>query len=132
MMEAFSELDLSFMLVSESWLKQGPILQKCLIDLDHAENLSIIHKSRVTRRGRNSGGGVCIVFDKTKIALKEYPIKSGLSEIVAACGKVQNIQRKIVVISAYIPPKTKAKQDREALGHISDDILKAKTEFQTQ
>ena len=129
MIETFCELDLSTMLVSESWLKKGSSLDNCLTDLEHAENLSLIHKSRASRKGKNAGGGVCIVFDKTKIALKEYPVKAGRSEFVVACGKVANIQRKFVFISAYISPRTKAKQTRETLKNISDAILKAKSEL---
>ena len=72
---------------------------------------------------------MCLVYDRSKVSFKQFPIKTGQSEIVAAVGKIQNIQRKIVVITAYISPKTKAKQTHETLGHISDAILKAKTEL---
>ena len=43
MVEAFEEMDLSLMLVSESWLKKGKALDKCLTDLEHADCLSLIH-----------------------------------------------------------------------------------------
>ena len=65
MVENFCELDLGFMLVTESWLKQGTNLPKELTDLEHAENLKLLHKSRKTRRGKNAGGGVCVVYDKS-------------------------------------------------------------------
>ena len=115
LVENFCELDLGFMLVTESWLKKGVTLPRNLTDLEHAENLKLIHKSRKSRRGRTAGGGVCLVYDRTKISFKQFPIKTGQSEVVAAVGKIQNIQRKLVVITAYISPKTRAKQSHDTL-----------------
>ena len=56
-------------------------------------------------------------------------IKSGKTEVVAAVGKVHNIQIKSVIINAYLPPKLKVHQVAEVMKVVSDAILKAKTEF---
>ena len=128
--EMFDELDLSLCVVSESWLKAGRELNLRMNDLENGNNLSMIHKSRKSNRGRNAGGGITIAFNKTKIKLQEYPIRKGKAEIIAATGRVPNIPRKVVVFGIYIPPKNTAKQSKEALELLSDGILKAKSEYE--
>lgn len=83
-------------------------------------------KNRLDGRKR---GGIAIVFNKHKLTLNEYKIQAGQAEIVAAVGKICGIQRKIVVIATYIPPKTKANQVTELMSKISDTILRVKTDY---
>ena len=72
----------------DAWLKEGNRLDRHLIDLDKGENLNIIHRSRRSKRGKNAGAGIAIVYDKTKINLKEYKFKRDKCEIVGASGKM--------------------------------------------
>ena len=98
-------------------------------DLEEAENIRLIHRSRRSHRGRNAGGGIAIAYNKTRIRLNEYKFKHGNAELVCATGKVLNNPRSIVLIGAYIPPKNTKRQDEETFEYISDLILKVKDEM---
>ena len=119
---AFNELDLHFAVIAESWLKECKNLSDDLDDLNDGENISIIHKSRKSRRGKNAGGGIAILFQKNKIRLSERKIRRGKCELVCATGKLPGVARKIVILGAYLPPNIKANQAHEALAYISDAI----------
>ena len=129
MIDNFSELDLNVAIVAESWLKPGESLEREINDLSEGENIGIIHKSRKTRKGRNAGGGIAILFNKTRMKLKERKIKRGNAELVCAAGKLPNHQRNVVIFGIYIPPSTRAKQLRCALELLSDGIGQAKLDY---
>ena len=125
----FEELDLNVAIISESWLKEGKKLRNDLDDLEFGSNLRTIHKSRKSRRGRTAGGGICIIFNKSKIHLKERNIRRGKSEIVCATGNIPTVARKVLVFGIYIPPNIKAKQAHNALESLSNAIGQAKIEY---
>ena len=116
-------------MISESSLKDGPSLEEDLQDLELGENLTILHKNRKSKGGKTAGGGVAIVFNKDKIRLKEYRIRSAKTELLCAVGKLPGLNRKIFVLSAYIPPQIKARQSKEALDLINRPVSQAKNEF---
>lgn len=63
----------------------------------------MIAKNRDSR-----GGGVAIVFDQNKITLKPAFAFPKSMEVVCGVGRVIQTNRRIVVCSMYIPPKTDA------------------------
>ena len=67
LIDYFNELELSFALITESWLKDGPELVDSLQDLEMGEDLKIMHHNRKSRRGRTAGGGVALVYDLSLI-----------------------------------------------------------------
>jgi hypothetical protein len=130
LVDNFSNLDLSFAIVTESWLKPGSRLNDYIIDLEAGLNLKIIHISRKTKNGRNAGGGVALIYKPSKCQLNEYRIRRGKAEIVCATGKLTGSTRKLVVIGVYLPPKMTANQTKEALENVCLAVLKVKEEFQ--
>ena len=100
--ENFENLGLDFLTVSETWLKRGK-KSNDIIRLLKDHGLGIIKKDRDIR-----GGGVGIVFDHNKVTLKEAFRFPADIEAVCAVGKSAATGKKIVIISAYIPPKTDA------------------------
>ena len=126
------ELDASLAVVSESWFKAGNKLDKHIIDLDKGENLGTIHRSRKSKRGKNAGGGVAVVFDKDLVALKEYKFRKDQAELVGASGKLTRNPRKLVVFGVYLPPHLRVKQTDHALELLSAAIHKLRMISTTQ
>ena len=94
-----------------------------MIDLELGENISIIHKNRGSR-----GGGVAILFDKSKCRLGEYKITGNPAEVVAAVGKFNGDTRKVLVMSVYLPQKIKAERLQATLEAIELTISRVKSE----
>ena len=63
MIECFSELDLHFALITESWLKDDQKLKDAVMDLDQGENIAMLTHNRKTRNGRTAGGGIQQIED---------------------------------------------------------------------
>ena len=93
----FRELDLDFATVSETWHRVGDRKTKNKY-LD--EGFSIIERPRSTR-----GGGVAVVFNGDKIQLKQSYPYSARFEAVCCTGKWIATNRKVAIISAYLPPR---------------------------
>ena len=109
--DAFSELELLFRVVTESWLRDGKDLRDAISDLESGASLGLLTKNKKSRRKRIAGGGVAIAYDKSQINLKVIPVKVGDCEILVSSGKLGGISRKLVVIAAYIPPRTRIRCD---------------------
>ena len=60
------EKDAAFSIVPESWLAPGPKLDTHAFDLEKGDGIGRIHKPRVTRRKKVSGGGIAILYNKSK------------------------------------------------------------------
>ena len=101
-LENFTELDLDFMIMSETWLRRGKQSKEVLTQL-RERGLEIIRRDRDSR-----GGGVAIIYRTSKLRLKEAFRFPADIEAVCATGKSVENNRKILIISAYIPPKTEA------------------------
>ena len=101
-----------------------------MTDLREGHGLEIIYKNRSRKKDGTEirGGGVAMVYDKTKIDLRPFPIKKTTLEILVATGKIPKVQRKMALICAYIPPNSTAKSYKATFKLISDTIqtLKAK------
>ena len=131
MYDYFDELDLSFAIISETWLKEGKSLEKLRSDMKHGYGLGLLHKNRPRHPSGKvvAGGGVGLIYDPKRISFKDYPIRKTNYEIMAALGKVPNLKRKILAISAYIPPKNRASHYKGAMNHISYLINKVNSEL---
>ena len=129
LVDYFEECDLTLAIVAESWLKPGAPLQEDLDDLEMGQNLRIVHHSRKSRRGKNAGGGIAIVYNKNKIKLNERRITKGKAEITCAVGRIPNCPRHLAVIGMYIPPQLRAAQYRAAFSFVCDAINQIKTDL---
>ena len=97
--------------------------------MECGQGLKILHKSRPTKKGRNAGGGIALVYDSSKMALNELKIAAGRLDIVCGVGKLMGNPRKVAVIGLYIPPRTRAPTENLILQKIQDVILRTKTDF---
>ena len=126
LISSFTELDLHFAVITESWLKDNKKLRDAVTDLSEGNDINMITYNRKTKRGnRTAGGGIAIAFNKNMISLKELKIRRGKLEILCAVGKLPNISRKIMILGIYIRPGLNA----EALECLSEAIANVKTQF---
>ena len=128
--DAFNELDLHSAVITESWLRPGMQLDQDIRDLNDGANITLIHRSRPSKRRRTAGGGVLIAFNKNRLKLKERRITRGKTEMVCAIGKLPGASRKMAILGVYIPPQTKAEKVTEVMEYIRDELHKLKTEFE--
>ena len=130
LIDNFTELDLHFAAITESWLKDGNALNAVVSDLNEGEDLDMITYNRTTRRrNKTAGGGIAIVFDKRKMKLKEMKVKKGKAEILCAAGKVTGMPRHIVIMGIYLRPQLKADLKKSALDCLKNAIALAKVNF---
>ena len=129
----FEEHELDFALITESWLKDGQTLDRDVIDLEHGSNLKIIYKNRPKNPvgRRKVGGGVSIVFNKSRCNLRERRIQGNKFELVLAVGRVGKLSRQIAIFCLYLEPRLRVAEVAEinemvAL-EIALEILKLKT-----
>ena len=117
-------------MISESWLRDGENLQHDLVDLEEGQGLKMIMNNRKSRRGKVIGGGVAIVYNGSKIKLTERRFRRGKAELVDAAGKIAGLSRKIVIFTAYTPPRTRVPHANEALEFLNRAIAEAKEEYE--
>ena len=124
----FDELELHFAIITESWLKDGEMLDRDIIDLEHGTDLKIIYKNRPSRSSsrRRVGGGVSIIYSKTKCNFKERRIASKEFEIVVAVGKVGKLAKDVAIIAIYVEPKMKVAELDDLRGLVSETVLQLK------
>ena len=125
----FCEHDLAMFIVTETWLVDGPELEKGREDLNDKFKIGALTRNRPKVSNRNPGGGIAIIYKKEKVKLEEYPFKKKKYEIMAAKGKIPNNSRPFFVFAVYFPPKMRVDLVRDAMNLVSEAILKIKTEF---
>ena len=89
----FEEHSLSFMIVTETWLKRNTETDEILQELQNGAHLNLIRKDRTSRRG----GGVAILYDNREAKLSKYQIPGiGAShEIVCAMGNINGMTKSL-------------------------------------
>ena len=121
---AFKELDLHFMMVTETWIKNSRVTTRNLMDYRNARNIGLICKNRRTR-----GGGVCVAFDNSRAKLGRFPLPASDFEIVCASGKLSGFTKKVAIFVVYLPPKMSVPEVGAACAYLADCIEKAKREL---
>ena len=124
----FEEHDLDVALVTESWLKDGQVLNRDIIDLEYGTDLKIVYKNRPNNRAgrRKVGGGVSIIYKKSRCSFKERKIQGNKFELVLAVGKIGTIARQVAIFCVYIEPRMKIAELAELGDLISREILQLK------
>ena len=105
LIQVFDSFNLHFAAISETWMCDSTRYKRNAEKLEHKENLCIIKKSRKSR-----GGGVAIVFNKSKISLKQIKIPGNAFELVGAVGRTTDDVQKVLVLSVYYPPQMKREE----------------------
>ena len=96
----YQEFGLSASILTETWFWSGEKSREEMDDLEHGENIGLITRNRSGR-----GGGVAVAFNINALNLKEFKLPGNTYEMVCAVGSSAASNRKIAIISIYIPPK---------------------------
>ena len=115
--DMFDDLDLTYMIISETWLTAGPELIKIVDFLEGEGNIKMLNKIRRTR-----GGGISILYKPSKIQVKEFRFTRNGHEIIAAEGKVSGSSRPLLIVRVYAPPAMK-KDKKDSLLHTICNLL---------
>ena len=129
LIEMFDELDLHFAIITESWLKDGQVLNRDVIDLEFGSQLKILYKNRPAKRAgaRTVGGGVSIIYSKNRCSFKERRIASGNFEILIACGRINGLNKDVAVFGVYVQPRMKVDELSALRELIAEQVLLLKT-----
>ena len=129
LLNVFDAHQLDFALVTESWLKDGSVLDGDVIDLEYGTGLKILYKNRPTRRRnvRQVGGGVSIISRRATCNFRERRIAGNTYELVAATGKVGRLQQTVAVFCVYVEPRMKAAELDKLRDLLAGEILALKT-----
>ena len=130
MYAAFENLDLDFLIVTETWLTRGPDLDELVRDAEHGHGLSVLTRCRPKTSSRNPGGGVAVIVRKRTIKASYVKCNHGGYELLTVKLKIVDNSRPVYVIAAYIPPRTRLSTVPEINRVINDIILKVKNETQ--
>ena len=124
----FAEHKIDVAMITESWLRDGTVLDRDIIDLEWGTNLKIIYKNRPrTPAGRRKvGGGVSIIFNKASCNLRERKIKGNNFELVLAIGRVGKLSRQSAFFCVYIEPRMKVGEVEQLCDLIAGEILQLK------
>ena len=98
MYDAFTDLELDFMIVSETWFHNTPALDRLVCDAEHGKGVKMINYCR-TKRGRlNAGGGISIIYNSNTLTGSEYNVKKSGFEIAVGKFKLKNESRALFII----------------------------------
>ena len=125
----FEAHQLDMALVTESWLKDGEVLDRDVLDLEWGTDLKIIYKNRPKNAAgrRKVGGGVSIIYSKSRCNLRERRVVGNKFELVLAVGRVGRLPRQVAVFCIYLEPRMKVAELAELCGLISREILSLKS-----
>ena len=102
MVQYFSELDLSFTIITETWFYNSEALDVVRRNLEKGHGISSINFYRKKKSRSNPGGGVTVAFRKAHVTFKEFTITRKNYEILGVRGKITNNTRPIFIIATYI------------------------------
>ena len=127
LIDNFSELDITFGFLTETWLTDGDAFDQEVEDLLLGSGISVIAKNRRPGTAGFSHGGVALIARAatTKMSRLDFPNPEHF-EVVCAKATVHGMPRNFWIISAYIPPGYSVGRARGCMQHISDLILEAK------
>ena len=132
LVDYLQEMDCAVSLISETWLKDGPELERDVLDLEDGTGYSMIYKNRLPNHRGYSTGGVAIIYRKSKINLKKYKLPGNNFEVVCGIGSPTFHTQKMIVLSVYIPPQINAAESKRCLEFIEDSFLMLKGRFHDQ
>ena len=127
LIDLINECELTAVVVTETWLKKQA-RDKINEEFENGNGFGMLS---YLRPGVRRGGGVSIVFDRSKINLEENKFGKDGCEIISAVGSCTGEKRKIVIYGIYLPPNlSKPKSDR-ACEIINDNITEMKTKYES-
>ena len=117
LIDTMEEMNAQISLVTETWLKANDQVNEQFNTLRDALGYECIRRDRTT----GNGGGVAILYKTGDWAFHQLKT-GGEFEIVAALGRRTGQRRKLLAITAYIPPDSNADTNERFLQKLVDLI----------
>lgn len=124
--DMFKNTNCAAALLTETWIKSGGNFDRIYDEITNSHGLGMI---AYNRPGRRRGGGVAIVFNKSKISLEEHKFHRNGIEMVAVKGRIIGQKRTVVLMSVYLPPNLLTSRVKHANELINNEIDHIKTLF---
>ena len=126
----FSELDLQLAIIAETWLTEGSQLELDTENLLLGQGLHAITRSREPSAAGFSHGGVAVIIKEniSRPKVYKYPNPENY-EVLPVITPIQGQARRMAIIAAYIPPGYSVARGRGCMQHISDLVLKVKSDI---
>ena len=118
--------DIDVLLLTETWVKSDRNLNRIKDDIVERNGFGFIHYNRP---GKRNGGGVAIIYNRSKLTLEENKFRRDGIEVVSAKGKIKGDTRTFACYSIYLPPNLTQARVNHASELINDNITKIKTEY---
>ena len=116
----FENTGFHFGILTETWTTDVNII-KIREELENVHDIAIIEKSRGSR-----GGGVAIVYKKSKISMQKHKFLSGVYEILCVKTKIPTAKNYLYVFACYYPPSLKAEDVEKMNDLVCDEIVALK------
>ena len=125
-----TELKSSIAVVSETWLKDCPELEKDVEDLEEGSGYTMLYKNREPNDRGFSHGGIAILsrLSVCKFSAIKMPNPDSF-EVLPAVGTVKGPSRKLIVVAAYIPPNYNVPRAKKCLDYITDLVIMIKNKY---
>ena len=127
LIDAFSELELTFAVITETWFTDGSKLQAESEDLLLGHGLNNLVRNRPPGNAGFSHGGVALIYRDSNASACAFDFPNpDQFEVLPAVMTIKGIKKKFVIISAYIPPGYTVPRARACIQHIRNIVLEAK------
>ena len=100
LIENFEEREWSFSVITETWFVEGNTFTASVTDLEHGHNIGAVCQNRKNTVGRNTGGGVAVLFNKKKMAASSFPFKRNGCELLICKAKPSTSTQHLYIIAA--------------------------------
>ena len=130
LIDAFSNLDLTFAVITETWFTENERLQLETENLLLGFGLNCLTLSRPQGNAGYSHGGVAVVYrDSSAVGKTFHHPNPDNFEVLAVQFTLRGIKQKCLVIAAYAPPGYRVGRARACMRYIRDLILEIKNKF---
>ena len=126
-----NETDARIAVVTETWLRDGQLLEEKAYDLAEGAGVGILTKNRKEPAANGvTYGGVAVLWQETHCNFKEVVLRNvGDAEILACAGSLRGHSRTICVLACYLPPNIGRRSSDESLDKITDAVVELKRRF---
>ena len=117
--------------MTETWLRDGPELEKDREDLSEGAGLGMVVRNRSRPAGNGvTYGGVAVLWRENFCTFKKVDCPNPSDfEVLVCAGSIPGHSRKMVVIARYLPPNYTRTRAAGAMEYIGDIVTDMKRRF---
>ena len=113
-------------IITEMWLQSdNDQINALLQDFQSWHGFALLRRDRQYQRG----GGIGMLYDKTKIDLRTVKIARSEFEVMAAIGRTTGQRRKVLIIGVYVPPSYDVDTSERCLNFVNDTLVQLRGRY---